>query len=61
MMDRHLAGCWHCVDHFCRMLEVVQLLRGSQPLTEAESQPFRELLRVAPPRSTGWKRMIGRV
>jgi hypothetical protein len=61
MMDRHLAGCWHCVDHFCRMLEVVQLLRGSRPLTEAESQPFRELLRVAPPRSTGWKRMIGRV
>ncbi|MCX6631159.1 MAG: hypothetical protein NTW28_26405 [Candidatus Solibacter sp.] len=59
MMDRHLRACWHCVDHFCRMLEVVHLLRGSQPLSEAESQPFRALLGVAAPRRTGWKRLIG--
>ena len=43
MMDRHLQGCWHCVDHFCRMLEVVHLLRGSQPLSEAEGEPFRSV------------------
>src|ERR1039458_1094914 len=36
MMDRHLRTCWHCVDHFCRILEVVHLLRGSQPLSEVE-------------------------
>ena len=30
MMERHLRGCWHCVDHFCRMLEVVHLLRDSR-------------------------------
>ena len=59
MMDRHLLGCWHCVDHFCRMLEVGQLLRGSQPLSESESQPFRALLGVAAPRRTGWKRFAG--
>jgi hypothetical protein len=60
IMDRHLRTCWHCVDHFCRMLEVVHLLRGSQPLSEAESEPFRALLGVAAPKRTGWKRLIGR-
>jgi hypothetical protein len=59
MMERHLGSCWHCVDHFCRILEVVHLLRGSQPLSEAESQPYRELLGVAARKRTGWKRMIG--
>ncbi len=59
MMDRHLRTCWHCVDHFCRMLEVVQLLRGSQPLSEAESVPFRALLGVAAPKRSGWKRFGG--
>jgi hypothetical protein len=60
MMDRHLRNCWHCVDHFCRMLEVVHLLRDSQPLSEAESEPFRDLLGVAAPKRGGWKRLIGR-
>lgn len=59
MMDRHLRTCWHCVDHFCRMLEVVQLLRGSEALSEAESQPFRALLGVTAPKGTGWKRLFG--
>jgi hypothetical protein len=58
-MDRHLRTCWHCVDHFCRMLEVVHLLRGSQPLSEAECEPFRTLLGVAAPNRTGWKRFVG--
>ena len=58
MMDRHLLTCWHCVDHFCRILEVVHLLRGSQPLSEVESEPFLASLGVAPKR-TGWKRLIG--
>jgi hypothetical protein len=58
MMDRHLRTCWHCVDHFCRILEVVHLLRGSQPLSEVESEPFLASLGVAPKR-TGWKRLIG--
>jgi hypothetical protein len=41
------------------MLEVVHLLRGSQPLSESESQPFRTLLGVAAPKRTGWKRFTG--
>jgi len=26
-MERHVAGCLHCVDHFCRLHEVCDLLR----------------------------------
>jgi hypothetical protein len=59
MMERHLGSCWHCVDHFCRMLEVVHLLRDSQPISEAEAEPLRLLLGVAAPKRTGWKRFIG--
>lgn len=60
MMDRHLRTCWHCVDHFCRMLEVVHLLRGSEPLSDAESEPYRALLGVSVPKRSGWLRLIGR-
>src|SRR6476661_9819152 len=59
MMERHLGSCWHCVDHFCRMLEVVHLLRDSQPISEAEAGPYRTLLGVEAPKRTGWKRFIG--
>jgi hypothetical protein len=59
MMERHLGGCWHCVDHFCRMLEVVHLLRDSLPLSAAEAGPYRTLLGVEAPKRTGWKRFIG--
>src|SRR6185295_16645511 len=43
-LERHVNSCWHCIDHFCRMLEVVELCRGVQPLTEAEAEPYRALL-----------------
>ena len=28
-MERHIAGCLHCIDHFCRMHEVCDLLRSA--------------------------------
>jgi len=59
VVDQHLRGCWHCVDHFCRILEAIHLLRGSQPLSQAESAPFRALLGVAEPQRAGWKRLLG--
>src|ERR1019366_2928073 len=40
-------------------LDVVPWLRGTQPLSESESEPFRALLGVAAPRRTGWKRFAG--
>jgi len=59
-MDRHLRTCWHCTDHFCRILESVYLLRDTPELSEAECEPFRKLFGIAAPQKSGWKRLIGR-
>lgn len=58
-MERHVIGCWHCLDHFCRMAEVIETLRGLDPLPESEVAPFRKLLGVEDPKKSGWKRMFG--
>ena len=55
-MERHVGACWHCIDHFCRMVEVVELLRGIQPLSESETSEF---LGVAPKKKPAWKRLFG--
>jgi len=57
-MERHLTGCWHCIDHLCRMAEVVEMLRGVQPLSEAECEPWQKLLGVRV-KKAGWKRWLG--
>ena len=58
-MERHVQGCLHCIDHFCRMAEVVELLRGIQPLSADEAAPFYGLLGVEPEKKKGWRRLIG--
>jgi hypothetical protein len=58
-MERHVNRCWHCVDHFCRMVEVVEMLRGLQPLADAEAEPFRKLLGIAARKPSGWNRLFG--
>ena len=58
-LERHLNGCWHCIDHFCRMVEIVELLRGIRPLTEQEAEPFRILLGIQPQKRPAWKRLLG--
>lgn len=59
-MEQHVLRCWHCIDRFSRMVEVVELIRGVQPLTEEESAPFRQLLQVRAPQRTLWKRLMGK-
>ena len=60
-LERHATGCWHCIDHFCRLAEVLELLRGVKPLPEAEAEPLRRLLRVSDGPSRGWlSRLRGR-
>jgi len=59
-MERHVTGCWHCVDHFCRMVEVVHLMRGLQPLSPAEAEPYRMLLGLPAQTQPVWKRLLGR-
>ena len=60
IMDQHLKNCWHCVDHFCRLIEANEWLRGIQPLTPQDAEPFLRALGVAPPKPAGWKRLFGR-
>ena len=57
-LERHVTRCWHCIDHFCRLVEVVELLRGNKPLAEAEATPFYELLGVSAAKSPAWKRWL---
>jgi hypothetical protein len=55
-MERHVKGCWHCLDHYCRLLEVVDALRGSKPLGEAEVEEYKQLLGIKSPKRSFWKR-----
>ena len=58
VLELHTAGCWHCVDHFCRMHEVCDLLRAAKPLTEAEAQGFYAAFGIAPKKSF-WGKLRG--
>jgi hypothetical protein len=59
-MDQHLRGCWHCVDHYCRLIEVNEWLRGNQPLSAEEAAHYLQLLGIAVPKTGGWKRLLGK-
>ena len=58
-LERHVAACWHCIDHFCRLAEVLDLLRGVVPLPESEAAPLRGHLGIPSPRKAGWRRWLG--
>ncbi|HLH20350.1 MAG TPA: hypothetical protein VKX45_24195 [Bryobacteraceae bacterium] len=57
-LERHTGSCWHCIDHFCRMAETVEVLRGLRPLAGGEAAPFQRLLGVEEKRK-GWKAIFG--
>jgi hypothetical protein len=54
-MDQHVASCLHCVDHFCRMAEVIEVLRGVKPLKREETERLCDALGVEI-RKPFWKR-----
>jgi hypothetical protein len=58
-MEFHVNTYWHCVDHFCRMAEVIEVLRGMQPLGEEEAGPLRKMLGVEKPKQPAWKKLFG--
>ncbi len=58
-LERHAHGCWRCIDHFCRLVETVELLRGVQPLPDTEAKPLCELLGIPAAKQPGWKRLFG--
>jgi len=57
-LERHVTRCWHCIDHFCRLVEVTELLRGNKPLSDGEASPYWELLGVGPAKPPAWKRWL---
>lgn len=58
-MERHVRDCWHCLDHFCRLLEVVDVLRATKPLGEGDVEQYKGLLGLPIAKRPFWKRMAG--
>ena len=58
--ENHLVACWYCVDLLSRFREVARLARLTQPLGDAEAEPYAQALGLgfAPP--SRWKRLLGR-
>ena len=50
-IERHVGECWHCVDHFCRLHEVCDLLRTVRPLGKEEAEAYREKFGIAAKKS----------
>jgi hypothetical protein len=55
-MERHVTACWQCIDHFCRLAETIELIRGIQPLSDEESAPYLQTLGVEARRKRWWSR-----
>lgn len=55
-IEQHVAKCWHCIDHFCRMAEVIEVLRGVQPLSEPEAASIKKKLGIETPKRSFWRR-----
>jgi len=59
-MEQHALACWRCIDHSCRLVEAVALLRGVHPLTEEEAAPLDRVLGIEAEKRGLWKRWSGR-
>src|SRR5258707_15636695 len=59
LMEQHVTGCWYCVDHYSRMVEVVDLGRACKPLSDAEAAGYWKLLGLDAPKRSAWKRLLG--
>ena len=57
-MERHVGSCWHCIDHYCRMLEVVEVMRGIEPLKDEEETRLRKMLGLAEEKKSGWRKLL---
>lgn len=55
-LEPHATACWHCIDHFTRLAEGMELIRGAAPLADGEAEPYFRLLGVAAEKKTLWKR-----
>jgi hypothetical protein len=58
-LESHVSECWHCIDHFCRLVEVLDLVRGVKPLTEQESARYFDAVGVEAADRPVWRRWLG--
>jgi hypothetical protein len=54
--ESHAGKCWHCIDHFCRMAEVIEVLRGVKPLSESDAAPWKKKLGIETAKKAFWRR-----
>lgn len=57
--ETHMAQCWFCVDHFCRIREADFALRTLKPLAGEEEQRLRDVLGLPAEKKGLLKRMFG--
>jgi len=58
-LESHTAACWHCIDHFCRLMEVILVLRDNRPLTASDAGHYLAALGIEAPRRPLWRRWAG--
>lgn len=61
LLERHTVRCWHCINHFCRLWEVKDVLRRSPPLTEEETGLFQKMLGISKKKPSVWSRLSGNI
>lgn len=59
-VDRHVHGCLHCLDHFCRMVEVIALVRDTRPAEGPEAARFAQMMGMEEEKRGVWKKVFGR-
>jgi hypothetical protein len=45
-IECHVKSCWHCLDRYCRLLEVVDVLRAAKALPDSEAVDYQRLLGI---------------
>lgn len=58
-IEQHVKNCWYCLDHYCRLLEVVEMSRATQPLSEAETGSYQRMLGIQSRKRSLWRRALG--
>lgn len=57
-VERALLAHWYEIDQFCRVREADAAYSETAPLTDAEAAPYFELLKVAPPKPSLFRRLV---
>jgi DNA-directed RNA polymerase specialized sigma24 family protein len=59
-VDRQVHACFHCLDHFCRMVETIALVRDARPAEAAEAARYERLLGIEEAKRGVWQKVFGR-